>query len=95
MKYFRNPFVEPSIETLLSLMPMSCKHLGTINKAHFVLRKLVCKDCNCYRAYYEDEDTSKPIEGFEFKGELREVLTNLLKKLADYDNTRSIKEKRN
>lgn len=57
----------PILEELIEAMPMRRKDLGTINDAHFVLRKLVSEDRNQYWAYMEDEDTNEPVLGFSFR----------------------------
>ena len=70
----------PSLSELLDAVPMRQKYLGTVNDAHFVLRKLVTSSkINQYWAYYEDEDTEKPIEGYSFRGEqAKTVIAKLL-----------------
>ena len=58
-------YLIPTLEELIDAMPMRKKYLGTVNDAHFVLRKLVGNE-NIYRAYYEDEDTNESVPGYEF-----------------------------
>ncbi len=57
----------PTLDELIEAIPMREKHLGTVNDAHFVLRKLVGNSPR-YHAYMEDEDhpDNWGIEGFSF-----------------------------
>uniref|UniRef100_A0A6M3J888 Uncharacterized protein n=1 Tax=viral metagenome TaxID=1070528 RepID=A0A6M3J888_9ZZZZ len=56
----------PTLSELIEAMPCRKKYLGIINDAHFVLRKLVSREEE-YWAYYEDEDTDKPVDGYSFR----------------------------
>lgn len=72
---FKKEFVYiPTLEELIDEMPMRRKDLGTVNDAHFVLRKLVSTDKNSYWTYMEDEDTNKEIEGYIFRNEPADVV---------------------
>lgn len=64
----------PTLEELLEEMPMRRKDLGTVNDAHFVLRKLVGTNKNSYWAYIENEDTYGEIEGYSFRNEPADVV---------------------
>ncbi len=58
----------PTLSELIEAMPMRAKYLGTVNDAHFVLRKLVTSSNESrYWAYMEDEDTYEPVEGYSFR----------------------------
>ena len=70
-------FTPPTLEELLDQMPMRKKYLGTVNDAHFVLRKLVTVDGEEYLAAYEDEDTYNSVPGYEFFGTPTEAVANL------------------
>ncbi len=67
----------PLLSELISEMPMRKKYLGTVNDAHFVLRKLVGVR-PAYRACYEDEDTGMPVPGYDFVNEIPEEAVSLL-----------------
>ena len=70
-------YIFPTLEELLDQMPMRKKYLGTVNDAHFVLRKLVTVDGEEYLAAYEDEDTCSGVPGYEFWGSPTEAVANL------------------
>ena len=67
-------YFQPTLSELIYAMPMRAKYLGTINDAHFVLRKLVSGDQNQYWAYMEDEDTDEPVVGYSFREEPADVV---------------------
>lgn len=67
MSYSRDLVYVPILSELIEAMPMRAKYLGTINDAHFVLRKLVSVVPERYWAYMEDEDTNLPVEGYSFR----------------------------
>lgn len=78
------------IEDLLKQIPCRKKYLGTINDAHFVLRKLVSSTNNTWRAYYEDEDTEKSVDGFDFVSEgIEECCNKLLDAIENHDSARN------
>ena len=68
----------PTLGDLVDAMPMRRKDLGTINDAHFVLRKLVTSKPKQYRAAMEDEDNGNYIEGFDFIADTAEESVALL-----------------
>lgn len=67
----------PTLEELLEQMPMRKKYLGTVNDAHFVLRKIVTFSGEEYLAAYEDEDTGIPVPRYEFYGSALVAVANL------------------
>lgn len=64
----------PTLSELIEAVPMRRKDLGTVNDAHFVLRKLVSRLPGVYWAYMEDEDSDEPIEGYSFRNEPADVV---------------------
>lgn len=64
---FEWDMASPTLSELIDAMPMRAKYLGTVNDAHFVLRKMVVgAPGRLYRALMEDEDTGKAVEGYNF-----------------------------
>ena len=79
----------PILSELVEEMPMRQKYLGTVNDAHFVLRKLVSsKEGGEYRAYYEDEDTNEIVPGYEFVGDADVAVAKLYIKLNERHSKR-------
>ena len=76
--YLESHISVPVLSELIEAMPMRCKNLGTINDAHFVLRKLVSADKNQYWAYYEDEDIGVALKDYSFRNEPADVVVSKL-----------------